>query len=826
MNFTPMIRLRHLNALVILAVLCLLPFSVYGDVNIYVAPSGDDATGSGTAVNPYHTLSKAYDVIQVDGSSCVTAAHNVILVNENDTPVTVGADQILWTKSGTAAYPIRICSEDNIVTVIRGTDMAAPILKLKDVQYICLTRVRFENASMAIELTNADYCAISKCEFVANGLAQGSGGGMIWIGKNEGWDPGAFWISGWDPNDPDPDAPNDPVSDVNLDQDQVSRFNIIENNLFYGLNITRFCDRILHHPIYISRGAYDNTIRLNTIWTGKRAGDGVTFNHNYQKRNEVINNFIYKEEATWADACVPVNPPLDRDDNVVTESEFNSSWLMSRYGILLAGDGPGGTKHPYTLTTIVDNVIENNTVYVDAKHCATAAYSVWFCTSPDATTAYKICDTAEDPNSNADMAGQNPDALRTANSLYFGDDDSLHYLDDGQDPYGDDAGSDSHAPRDPYWLGYVPDQITGRVVSGDFDNDGAADIAAFYENGVSSTAVHTWLSDTVTRYNRPSDTYLHYSGSQGWWSSLGYQSALITDRVVCGDFNGDGRDDIAALYANGATSTVIHVFLSSGGSFVYQGSQGWWSSTGYQPALVSGRVMCGDFNGDGKDDLAAFYRNGTANTALHVFLSTGTSFYYQGSQGWWNSTSYQCDLITDRVVAGDFNGDGKDDVAAFYRNGTSDTDLHVFLSSGTSFTLQSSPLWWYSLGYQSDLVSGRVLSGDYNGDGKTDIATFYRNSSTGTALHLFVSTGSAFTYAGSQGWWTSSQYNCDAITKRVVSGDFDGDGKDDIVGLHCYDQADAGNVRTEFWRAVNDGGYHFLDYLDQGGLAWLMAVAF
>ncbi len=69
------------------------------------------------------------------------------------------------------------------------------------------------------------------------------------------------------------------------------------------------------------------------------------------------------------------------------------------------------------------------------------------------------------------------------------------------------------------------------------------------------------------------------------------------------------------------------VKAESNESFNYVGA-GWWKSSGYDSQRVKGRLVSGDFDGNGKDDMAVFYYYGNSQTRIHVFLSDGSKFNY------------------------------------------------------------------------------------------------------------------------------------------------------------------------------------------------------
>lgn len=294
-----------------------------------------------------------------------------------------------------------------------------------------------------------------------------------------------------------------------------------------------------------------------------------------------------------------------------------------------------------------------------------------------------------------------------------------------------------------------------RSLSGDFDGDGLSDVAMLYQYDQCSVGIHMLLS-----------TGAGFSYEPYWWQTDGYCPYAIKGSAA-GDFNGDGKDDIAVVYDYGNCETRIHVLLSNGNGFDYQGNGGWWSASGYCAYAVK-FVNAGDLNADGKDDLVLAYRYGSASTWLHAFLSNGSAFAYQGA--WFNADGWFSLDAMKFMESGDINGDGKVDVVMACRYGPNETALLTFLSSGSGFNYQG---WWWHVDYYSLDAVKYMQVGDITGDGKADVAMSYRYGEYSSAIHSFTSNGSAFAYAPY--WWQGEGYGWDYTTTFAI-GKFDGSG--------------------------------------------------
>jgi hypothetical protein len=108
-------------------------------------------------------------------------------------------------------------------------------------------------------------------------------------------------------------------------------------------------------------------------------------------------------------------------------------------------------------------------------------------------------------------------------------------------------------------------------------------------------------------------------GMPRWDSGPG---AYCADRStpVAGDVDGDGQDDIVALYDHGGSDTAMVAFTAAGGFAPQQ----WWRRTGEFDAAKA-VISTGDFDIDGKADLAVVYSD-AGQTQLWTLGSTGTAF--------------------------------------------------------------------------------------------------------------------------------------------------------------------------------------------------------
>jgi RHS repeat-associated protein len=305
-------------------------------------------------------------------------------------------------------------------------------------------------------------------------------------------------------------------------------------------------------------------------------------------------------------------------------------------------------------------------------------------------------------------------------------------------------------------------------IVGDLNGDGIDDIVYLDK---SSSHYYYFLGNTSGTYSGPYDTGLTQSAS-----------------IVPIDFNGDGKMDLMAPNSSG--NWRVWFYQSPGGAFTYT------DTTVPVPANISGYVMVGDVDGDGRDDLIYAVSSGSSwKTPDYIYyrLNTGGGFGAQqllkqvGTSGCTfcqKLTLYPFGQYThynSRVRRADVNGDGRTDFFVNIKSCvlgdtgcTSPTfawDLAVSDATTNAYDFLD-VLSYGATGLASNLIP--PLIGDFNGDGCSDVATnqggvWYvqygtclRSGAT-NALSAAVNTGSA------------------AYGIYPMAIDWDGDGRDDIV---------------------------------------------
>lgn len=302
---------------------------------------------------------------------------------------------------------------------------------------------------------------------------------------------------------------------------------------------------------------------------------------------------------------------------------------------------------------------------------------------------------------------------------------------------------------------YTPEKITDRTTIGDYDGDGKDEFAAFYDYGSNNARIHM-LSEEGGQY-----TY-----STPWISETGnFYAPSITGKVVSGDFNGDGKDEIMALYYHYDTTATMYQFTLDSSTQKFS-MKSVWRATGvdsdHMVAMVSG-----DFDGDGKDEILLFYDY--ENNVTGMFEIKMDSNGNITSRKAWESKTYDASKIKGKTVAGDFNGDGKDEVAMFYDYGGGITKIWSLNYNNNSYSASAT---MDMSGFSTSQINGKVVSTHNKNGTKDKIIALYDYGNSKTAVFTWeLQSNNKFI---SKKETELTNYEAERVTGRVQVGKFDG----------------------------------------------------
>jgi hypothetical protein len=259
-----------------------------------------------------------------------------------------------------------------------------------------------------------------------------------------------------------------------------------------------------------------------------------------------------------------------------------------------------------------------------------------------------------------------------------------------------------HSNPDGEW-----DKIFSNNLSGNINGWTLGDIDYYYQGDFDGNGKEEILIVHNEFTPIPWMTTLEFDGDDWiWkWSNYGNSHPMepYRENLVVGDFDGDGKDEIIGNDIPGWTT----LFKYNGVDFVWS-----WSDYGSHPITpYKDNLVPGDFDGDGKDEILGCDFTGWTT----IFEYDGTDFVW----GWWSDfgNTHPIQPYKHNLRAGDFDGDGKDELLGLDSWGT------LFKYNGLDWE------WLWST-YGSSSFSGwsypipgsdELLIGDLNNDKKDDL---------------------------------------------------------------------------------------------------------
>ena len=227
--------------------------------------------------------------------------------------------------------------------------------------------------------------------------------------------------------------------------------------------------------------------------------------------------------------------------------------------------------------------------------------------------------------------------------------------------------------------------------------------------------------------------------------------------VAIGDFNGDGLPDLATANQDSSNISVLLNTTATGMSPSFAPNVDF--STGQNPNLA-----IGDFNGDGKPDLAVTSPNeNTVYILLNTTVSGATTPSFAAKVGFTVGSPGSV-----FIAVADVNADGRPDLVI-----ASVDDPTVSVLLNTTATDAATPTFTPHADFSTGLPIGLLAIADLNGDGKPDIVT------VGGAISVLPNT----TVPGSAtaSFAAAAPFSGPSSAGGVAVGDLNGDGKPDLA---------------------------------------------
>ncbi|MEN3610554.1 VCBS repeat-containing protein [Plantactinospora sp. ZYX-F-223] len=279
----------------------------------------------------------------------------------------------------------------------------------------------------------------------------------------------------------------------------------------------------------------------------------------------------------------------------------------------------------------------------------------------------------------------------------------------------------------------------------------ASDLTAFYDNGTAASTL--WVFGHVGRQTG--------TARRVWSAPAGWRA--LSAQPVNGEFDGRAGQDSAVLYKLANFSYRFEVFGNvdafTGAPRTVWEAKPATSTTGYTLQTP----VATDVNADGRTDIAVYGTDAAKRPILMTLYGEAGGTFRQ------EVATAPAALVTGRVVAGDVDGDRKGDLVTFVQHATKGAQMWLALGGDSGFAAPVER--WSNTGVKL-AEAGTPVMGDFDRDNRAEVVMIRKKTATtsGVWLHDNIASG---TVSFAEKWASPTAWTFDALfpVATDVNGD-------------------------------------------------------